>query len=129
MAWLSMMALFDNSGVQVACLDPCSTNKLISQCLSVCRLLHLQQSICIRSKSTCLMAGDKSSGCVPGQFHRHAVQRRELMGVAHRSQAMTMWTHTCRTAATVSQIHFSISFSVPLWAILHFALEPEVRVV
>ena len=66
----------------------------------------LAASICIRSKSTCLMAGDKSSGCVPGQFHRHAVQRRELMGVAHRSQAMTIWTHTCRTAATVSQIHF-----------------------
>ncbi len=33
----------------------------------------LAAGICVTSKDTCLMAGDKSTGCIPEQFCRHAV--------------------------------------------------------
>ena len=74
----------------------------------------LAAGICMKCKDTCLMAGDKSTGCISEQFCRHAVQRRELMGVAHGSQAMTIWTHTCRTAAIVrlNEVHHALELSL-----------------
>ncbi len=67
---------------------------------------------CMILKDSCLIAGDKSTGCIPGQFCRDAIQRRELVGFAHRSQAMTIWMHTCRTAAVVlSQMNVTMHWS------------------
>jgi len=80
----------------------------------------LVAGICMKCKDTCLMAGDKSTGCISEQFCRHAVQRRELMGVAHGSQAMTIWTHTCTTAAIVrlNKFHHALELSLrEVWVV------------
>ncbi len=66
----------------------------------------LAAGTCMIPKDACVIAGGKSTGRIPGQFCRHAVQRGELMGVADRSQAMTIWSHTCRPAAIVRSTLF-----------------------